>query len=46
MVGMKSKLATQLKNVELVKLEAYPTAKMLPEDGSHKYLHLYLQISP
>ena len=39
MISMKPKVAIQLKNVKLVKLEAYPTEKMLPEDGPHIYLY-------
>ena len=38
MIGMKSKDAIKLDEVPLVKQEAYPPEKVLPEDGLYRYL--------
>ena len=38
MIGMKPKNAIKLKEVPLVKQEAYPSEEELPEDGLYRYL--------
>ena len=38
MIGMKPKDAIKLKEVPLVKQEAYPPEEVLPEDGLYRYL--------